>query len=412
MTTEPSSTLAPDDYVYPSPPVIECPFAFYEALRADAPVHILPNGDAIVSRWDDLAYVVQHPEVFSSLVGPTNEHVLGGPRVGGDDSGPWTLSFCDDPEHKRNRLLNAFVVSGDHLRAYEPIIRRVADTLIDGFAARGEAEFRSEFATPLPRRVMMEIMALPEADDDRFARWFGGQGPRGARLASPEQQEDERRNRRELAEYMRELIIARADGDGTDYLSELTRAQIARDGEIDVPYLVTEGVGMFGAAAATTAHFIANTMLVLLERPDELARVRDDHDRLRPLLEEVLRVESPVQWSSRVTAVDTELHGVTIPSGSNVLLFWGSANRDASTFEDPEQLQVGRPGVAKRHMAFGYGMHRCIGAPLARLEAVISFEQVLDRLAGLRLADGAEIVHIQAMNQRAPLELPIRFDPA
>jgi cytochrome P450 len=399
-------------YEYPSATVIECPYAFYAALRAADGVHRLPNGDVLVARWADIEHVVRHPEIFSSVVGPGNPHVLGGTRVGGDDSGPWQLSFSDDPDHKKNRALNMFVVSGERLRGYEPIIRRVADRLIDAFIGQGEVEFRSAFAAPLPRRVMMEVIGLPEADEPRFERWFSGQGPRGARLATPEAQQQELWNRRELADYMRELVLARADEPGSDNLSELIRAQVARDGALDVPYLVTEAVGMFGAAAATTAHFIANAMLILLEHPEELARVREDHALLRPLLEESLRVESPVQWSSRVAAIDTELHGVAIPAGSNLLLMWGSGNRDEATFEDPERLVVGRPGVAKQHLGFGYGMHRCIGAPLARLEAVVSFEQILHRLPGLRLEDGVEITHIHAMNQRAPHALPIRFDPA
>jgi cytochrome P450 len=410
MATTPSQT--PSEFEYPSPAVIECPFAFYAALRASESVHRLPNGDVLVARWEDIAHVVQHPEIFSSIVGPGNPHVLGGPRVGGDDAGPWQLSFSDDPAHKGNRALNMFVVSAERLRSYEPMIRRVADTLIDAFIGRGEAELRSAFAAPLPRRVMMEIIGLPEADEPRFERWFSGQGPRGARLASPEAQREELENRQELAAYMRELVLERAEQPGADYLSELTRAQLARDGALDVPYLVTEAVGMFGAAAATTAHFIGNAMLVLLERPKELAGVREDRSCLRPLLEEVLRLESPVQWSSRVAAVDTSLHGVAIPAGSNILLLWGSGNRDEAKFEDPERLWVGRPQVAKQHLAFGYGMHRCIGAPLARLEAVIALEQVLERLPGIRLAEGAEIAHIHAMNQRAPLALPVRFDPA
>jgi cytochrome P450 len=407
-----SHSRAPSEFAYPSPEVIECPYAFYAALRSSERVHRLPNGDVLVARWADISHVVRHPEIFSSVVGPGNPHVLGGTRVGGDDSGPWQLSFSDDPAHRQNRALNMFVVSPERLREYEPMIRRVADTLIDTFSPRGEVDFRRAFAAPFPRRVMMEIIGLPHEDEDRFERWFSGQGPRGARLATPEAQQEEMLNRRELADYMRELVLARADAPGSDYLSELIGAQVARDGWLDVPYLVTEAVGMFGAAAATTAHFIANALLILLQHPEELERVREDRDLLRPLLDEALRFESPVQWSSRVAAVDTELHGVAIPAGSNLLLLWASGNRDDGTFDDPERFWVGRPQVAKQHLAFGYGMHRCIGAPLARLEAVVALEQVLARLARVRLAEGVEITHIQAMNQRAPQTLPIRFDPA
>jgi cytochrome P450 len=258
----------------------------------------------------------------------------------------------------------------------------------------------------------MNVIGLPGEDEPKFAVWFGGQGPRGTRLATPEQKAQETQNKRELGEYMRALVLERMARPGDDYISELIRAQVARDGEPDVPYLVTEGVGMFGAAAATTAHYLANTLLLLLEHPDELARLRRDPTVMRPLLEESLRVESPVQWSSRVAAVDTELHGVPIAKGSNVLLLWGSANRDEAKFEDAERFYVGRPGVAKHHMGFGYGMHMCLGAPLARLEAQISLEQLLTRLRNVRLADGVEVSHLHAINQRAPETLPIRFELA
>lgn len=406
-----SALRAVSDFEYPSPDVLECPFPFYAALRTRAPAHRLPNGDFLISRWADIVHVVRHPEIFSSLVGPHNDHILGGPRVGGSDAGPWQLSFTDDPDHKRNRALNYFLIEPQRLRTYTPAIERIADTLIDGFIDRGEAEFRSEFAAPLPRRVMMELLGLPEADEARFERWFSGQGPRGARIASEESRAREAKNRLELADYMRELIVARAESPGDDYLSELTRAQVERDGALDLPYLVTEGVAMFGAAVATTAHFIANTMLVLLLYPDELVRLRHDQARLRPLLDEVLRFESPVQWSGRIVAVDTQIGGVELPAGSNLQLMWGSANRDPERFDDPERLWVGRPQVAKHHMAFGHGMHRCLGAPLARVETEISLQRLLARMANLRLAEDVEIMHIEAMNQRAPQSLPIRFDP-
>ncbi len=397
---------------YPSDGVIECPYPFYDALRSEAPVHRLPSGDVMISRWEDIVHVVRTPEIFSSLVGPSNEHVLGGPRVGGDDSGPWPLSFCDDPEHKSNRQLNMFMVSRERLRMYEPVIRTLVDDLIDGFIGRGEAEFRTEFAERLPRRGSMEILGMPREDEPRFAEWFGGQGPRGTRLASPEEQERETQNKRNLAEYMKTFIVERAERPADDYLSALAAAQIERDGALDVPYLVTEAVGLFGAAVGTTMHFLSNSMLLLLQHPAELDALRDDPTRMRAFLEEALRAESPVQWSSRVAAVDTELHGVSIPAGSNILLVWGSGNRDPQRFEEPERFWVGRPAVAKHQLAFGYGMHMCIGAPLARLEAQIAFERLLARLRNLRLAEGATITYQRRFNQRAPEAVPMRFDPA
>lgn len=398
-------------FEYPSPEVIECPYPFYRALRDDEPVHRLPNGDFVISRWEDIVYVVRNPEIFSSLVGPTNEHVLGGPRVGGDESGPWQLSFSDDPAHARNRTLNRPLFTRERLGRYEPVIREFADGLIDAFAERGEAELVSEFATQLPRLVIFEILGIPREDVDLLRSWLsGGQGPRGTRLATPEELAVELANTDNLRDYVHALIVERLETPGDDYLSELAQAQVQRDGEPDLPYLVTEGVSLLGAAIGTTANFIANTLILLLEHPEHMPGLVDDPTRLRAVLEESLRTESPVQWSGRITAVETELHGVTIPAGSNILLMWAAANRDERKFDDPERFWVGRPDVAKHHVGFGHGIHKCIGAPLARLECQISVEQLLSRLPGLELSDSYDGKHATRINVRSPATIPVVFN--
>jgi cytochrome P450 len=125
-----------------------------------------------------------------------------------------------------------------------------------------------------------------------------------------------------------------------------------------------------------------------------------------------MRLESPVQWLQRIVTEDTELGGVALPKGSLVLILWGAANRDERKFDDPERFVIDRPAVAKRQMAFGYGIHMCVGAPLARLEGEIAFNRVFDRLANLRLTAANDFTHIPNMNQRAPVSVRVAFTPA
>jgi cytochrome P450 len=397
---------------YPSPALIECPYPFYARLREESPVHRLANGDVMVTRWTEIEQILGDRETFSNLIGPDNPQVLGGGRVGGDDSGPWPLPFADDPAHVRQRKLCRSIAARKWLAWFEPVVTRLADELIDTFVARGEAEFRSEFAEVLPRRVVMEAFGFPRADEEQLVEWSRGPGPVGSRLASDDDRAHEARRRLELAAYMEQAIAARHARGGDDYLTELVAEQVARDGRLDMPYLLAEVTNLFSAGNVTTAHMMTSAMRLLLDRAADLDRVYRDRALIGPMLEESMRVESPVQWLQRLTTRDCSLAGVEIASGTMLLIVWASANRDPARFEDPERFDLDRPGVVKKQLAFGYGPHRCVGAPLARLEGRVAFDRVLTRLPGLRSHPRyPEATHISAPNQRAPTAVHIAFDP-
>jgi cytochrome P450 len=402
------ATVSGCPFTYPSPEVIEDPFPFYAWLRDEAPVHRLQDGSYMVSRREDIVAIVRNPRVFSNRIGPLNDQILGGERVGGTDEGPWATSFSDPPLLHEQRVLSGSLVNREQLRAFEPIIRRNADELIDAFIARGEAEFRAEFAAQLPRRVMMDAFGFPREDEPDFIRWASGQGPVGSKLASPEERAREQRNRLELAGYFETRIRARRDAPGDDYVSRFVRDQVERDGRLDLPYVLTELVNLFAAGNGTTAHMLASTMVLLLQHPDELARVRADPERIRPVLEESIRLEGPIQWNQRVVTEDVELHGVPIPRGSIVIIVWAAANRDPEFFPEPDSFVPDRPGLVKHHLAYGQGNHRCLGAPVARLEGRIAFERLLERLEDLRLVE-PELTHIPNLNQRSPSAVRIAF---
>jgi cytochrome P450 len=407
------STAPACPFTYPSPEVVEHPFPFYAWLRHEAPVHQLPDGSFLVSRRQDIIDIVRNPDVFSNRVGPLNSQILGGPRVGGTVDGPWATSFQDPPELKEQRALSASLVSREALRRYEPIIARKSDELIDTFVGRGTAEFRSEFASLLPRRVMMEVFGFPAEDEADFIRWASGQGPIGSKLASPEEQAREQQNRLDLAAYFERKIRERLESPQDDYVSTFVHDQVARDGALDMPYLLAELVNHFAAGNGTTAHMLASAMLLLLEHPDQLERVRADRELVRPMLEEVVRLEGPIQWNQRVVKEDVELHGTHIPAGSIVIIVWAAANRDEETFPDPDRFDIDRPGLVKQHLGYGQGIHLCLGAPIARLEGAVAINRLLDRLHNLRLdPDAGEVTHIPNLNQRSPAAVHIAFDAA
>jgi cytochrome P450 len=195
-----------------------------------------------------------------------------------------------------------------------------------------------------------------------------------------------------------------------DFLTDMIRAQIERDGRLDIGYVAAEAGNILAAGNLTTADMLASTMVLLLSTPGLYERVRDDPRLVPQLIEESVRVESPVQWTQRVAIADAEIAGVPIPKGAVVLLAWAAANRDPERFDEPEELRLGRPRVMREHLGFGNGLHHCVGAPLARLEGRVAFTTLLARLPNLRLADDHDPRHILNMVFRAPRSVHLRFD--
>lgn len=398
---------------YPSPAVIEDPYGFYAALREDAPAHRLATGEVMVTRAEDVERIARDTETFSNVIGPRNPQILGGERVGGDDAGPWPMPFADAPAHTAQRRLFRSLVAKPRLEWLAPVVERLSVELIDVFAARGEAEFRSEFAEFLPRRVMMAAFGFPAADEARIVEWSKGPGPVGSLLASDEERTAELARRRDLAAYFEAAILARHEQPGDDYLSEAVADQVARDGVLDMPYLVTEVTNVFSAGNVTTAHMMAATMQRLVDDPDELERTLSDRARIPLVLEEAMRLDAPVQWLQRIVTRDVEIAGEPVAAGTTVLINWGSACRDPARFRDPDRFDPERDNLVRRQLAFGFGAHRCLGAPLAQLEGRIAFEMLLTRLTNLRAhPDRPDRSHIAAPNQRAPLAVHIAFDPS
>lgn len=365
-----------DAYGWRTPEFTACPYPFYERLLKEAPVYHLPGTNSyLVSRWADIAYVAQHADRFQQppMYPELEPHLdVEFPTV--DRYTAQATVTTNGPDHRIKRAWGLRLVERERLRSYEPLVEGIADELVDAFVDAGRCEFRWDFAERLPALVMMDLLGLPREDAHMFVA--DEIDPGGARDFIDD-----------AYSYALEAIRARIRHGTDDFLSELLRAQIARDGTVDINFQVAQLVNLIGAGSETTAHVLANTMLILCRDPTLTARVRQERALLSPLIEESMRLETPVQWLPRFSTAVSVVGGVEIPAGSTIWLLWGAGNRDPEKWEHPGRVDIDRPGLAHNQLGFGRGPHLCLGAPLARLEAVVSFDRLLARLANLRLLE-------------------------
>jgi cytochrome P450 len=401
--------------------IVQCPFAFYEALRREAPVYRHPErNEYLVSRRADILYVLQHPEIFSNDLAAGDERFRSEVSdylhdVDVDDDTPIltpsSLALSDPPDHAIKRRAMARVVARDRLPAYEPVVERIANELVDGFARDGEVEFRSQFADQLAVRTICAVAGFPDDAAALVLRWARTGSRHGRRYMTAGQLAEQDRSLAEQADYVRGLIEDRLAQPRDDFLTEWIHGQVERDGGLNLEYLVNDVTLLLTAGNETTARLLTNTMLLLLQNPEAMDALLDDTSLVPAAVEESLRYESPTQWVSRLVVRDTEIDGVPIAAGSFVVILLGSANHDESLWDDPNRFRLGRPDAARKHLGFGGGVHLCVGAPIARLEARIGLTVVLERLRGLRLAPGRnDFANIGNFQKRVPEVLHLAFD--
>jgi cytochrome P450 len=193
-------------------------------------------------------------------------------------------------------------------------------------------------------------------------------------------------------------------------MTELLHAQVDLDGCVDINYLIAETRNLVAAASDTTAHLLVSMMQLLCRYTTVMEKVRTDRSQLSLVIEETLRLETPVQWLARVAMQDAVVGGVDVPAGATVWLLWGSGNRDPRRFEQPDQFRLNRPNLAKDQLGFGRGPHRCLGAPLARLETMIAFDRLLTRLRNIRVVE--EKSDLSNISRDAPSAREQVFEPA
>ena len=363
------------------------PYPFYARLRAEAPMHrvTLPDGQTawLITRYDDVAAALKDERLAKDK--------LKALTPGQVAKQPWVPAMfkplernmldLDPPDHTRLRGLVHKAFTPGLVEQMRPRIEALCGALLDAVQARGRMDLIHDYALPVPTTIIAEMLGVPPADRHNFHRWsrtmLSSTATAWGKLwAIPAAVR--------FVRYLRNLIRARRAGPRDDLLSALVRAEVAGE-KLSEDELLAMAFLLLVAGHETTVNLIGNGTLALLEHPDQLRRLRDDPGIIRPAVEELLRYYSPVETATeRYAREDVTVAGVTIPQGSLVFPVIASANRDDRQFADPDRLDLGRE--PNRHLAFGQGIHFCLGAPLARLEGQIAISTLLRRLPELRLA--------------------------
>ncbi len=370
------------------------PFSWYRNMRRDAPVYYDPRDRCWnVFLYDDVQRVAQDYATFSSnLSGPA--------PLDAHDPIQASIIATDPPRHHRLRSLVSKAFTPRAIAQLEPRITAITDELLDRVVETGRLDVVDDLATPLPVTVIAEMLGVPAKDHERFKRWSDAVvGESGAFDDTPHAE-------RELAEYFMRVVEERQRAPGDDLVSGLLQADL--DGErLSLAEILGFCVLLLVAGNETTTNLIGNAILCFAENPDAVRRLRENPSLLPGAIEEVLRYRSPVQaLPNRIATTDTELRGQRIQRGQQVVFWIGSANRDENKFPDADRFVLDR--TPNPHLAFGAGVHFCLGAPLARLEAKVALTALLDRCPNLEVDEAGVVLNASPIVY-GPKKLPVRF---
>lgn len=372
------------------PEFIADPYPFYHRLRAEDPVHRTPMGFWVLTRYDDVVTVLHDQRFGRKGFEPLLAALF---RSGSEQPGLVTsMLFRDPPDHTRLRALVSKAFTPRVVEGMRPHIQEIADRLLDAVRDAKVMDVIADLAYPLPVIVICEMLGVPTADRDTFRQWsldiarsLDAIGMHAiGMLTAPEIVARGNAARRALTEYFRDgLIPERRKRPRADLLSALIAAEEQGDKLSEGELLATCNL-LFVAGHETTVNLIGNGLLALLRHPDQLTALRGDPSLIPSAVEELLRYDGPVQRTGRIPHADVEIGGKKIAPGEMVVALIGAANRDPARFPDPDRLDITRRD--NDHIAFGAGIHFCLGAPLARVEAQIALNTLLRRMPGLTLA--------------------------
>jgi cytochrome P450 len=384
------------------PDFVADPYPTYHRLRAEDPVHQSPLGFWVLTRYEDVVAALRDSRLIKEPLAAFVAARMGTPVPAMGVS----MLDRDPPDHTRLRSLVSKAFTPRVVEGLRPQIQKMVDDLLANVEAKGSMDLIEEFAYPLPVSVICQMLGVPVKDSDRFRVW-GLDIARGLDgiLLPPDSPIRARsiESRRALAAYFRELIAERRAAPRGDMLSALIAAEEAGD-KLNEEELLATCILLLVAGHETTVNLIGNGTLTLLRHPDQLRRLREDPTLIGSAVEELLRFDGPVQRTARIPDADITIGGKTIGKGELVMPFIGAADRDPAQFPDPDRLDLGR--ADNRHIAFGWGIHFCLGAPLARVEGQIAINTLIRRFPKLALAtDRPE--YRQSLTLRGLTSLPV-----
>jgi len=391
-----------------SPEFVRNPYPSFHRLRADEPMHKSMLGFWVASRYEDVAKILKDRRCGKGFVERTKQRY--GPNAMDEpifaSMRHWML-VQDPPDHSRLRGLVAKAFTARQVESWRPRIRALVSELLDSVEERGEMDFIRDFAYPLPFNVICDILGIPAADRGRFVENTAVSG----RVIDPtpmtrEELDSANEKYLDVIAYFRDLFARRRETPSDDLTTLLV--QVEEEGDrLSEEELVGNVFLLFGAGHETTVNLIGNGMLALLSHPEQWATLKANPDLVPGAVEEMLRFDSSVQMTGRVALEDMDVGGVSIAKGEFIICLLGAANRDPETFVEPDTFDVSRPDV--KPQSFGGGIHFCLGAQLARIEAEEAFRALIERLPDLTLAAPDVVEWRPTFTLRGLTSLPVTW---
>ena len=407
-----ASTVPPSLF---EPAGMQNPFPFYQWALANAPVFEAPGtGFKMIMSYDLCVDALGRPEDFSNNFAAA----MGAARAGGDAeleaiaSQGWpqvnTMLTADPPVHTRYRRLVNLAFAKPRVDALEAGIRRKVSELIDGFIERGECDFVADFAVPLPVQVICEQLGFGASERANVKRWSDAFADQLGRMSSRERELECAREIVEFQHAVKLAIDARRQTPTEDLLSHVVNARLDGDTALEDAEILSVAQQLMVAGNETTSHSLAGGIVHLARNPDQQAKVRANPKLIGNMVEEVLRLDTPTAAMWRVVTRDCKLGEHALPGGSVIMLRYAAANRDPAKFEHPDSFDAERAN-ARLHIAFGRGIHMCVGNMLSRREMAVTFETVLARMDDIGLVAGTELSVAPNMLLRGYTAVPITF---
>ena len=400
--------------------ISECPYSAYKVLREQAPVWEDPvSGMYVITRYEDIKEILVDTERFRNArkfrarTNKRSETIRELYESKGWVPAP-TLAGRDNPEHKEMKALFTHAFRPQKIKQLDPFVEALATRLLEKFLNKGKCDWVKEFAIPLPLIVIGHQMGVPEKDIWQIKAWTDAWVQRLGMMQTEDEAIWSTEMEIEAQHYFQPIFDRLREEPDDTLLSDLVNTEVPEwgrtltDEELHAEMMADTFVG--GSETSTNA--IAAGVMLLIEQPDQWELLKSDPEKLLPVLvEEILRLEGPVQGLFRETSADVTLHGVKIPEGSTINIRYASANLDETVFQEPRKLDLERSN-ARQHLAFGFGVHYCMGAPLARRELFYSFKTLVDRIDDMWFLDGKnDFRHHPNFCLRALRELHIGFSP-